>query len=185
MKVKLNKQLVFALGIATLAGFVSAHTTYGEESRCIADFNSSGAVDQADLQILLDNFNTSNLKTDIYPDGTTNAYDLAILLGDWGSCKGESCPEDLNHDGQVEGEDLQILLALWSYGASVSGSPADFNADTVVNARDLAILLGAWGPCDRDSCTQRATLKDPKFFNRVSDLNFDRLISDRLGQQKK
>ena len=53
--------------------------------------------------------------------GTVDAFDLAELLGDWGSCPEppEPCPADL-------------------FGAG----------DGFVGADDLAVLLGAWGPCE-------------------------------------
>ena len=51
---------------------------------------------------------------------------------------------DLNGDGFVGIEDLDILLANWGNAA---GSPAggDANGDGVVNSADLAIVQGAWG----------------------------------------
>ncbi|MBL9118733.1 MAG: lamin tail domain-containing protein [Phycisphaerae bacterium] len=55
-----------------------------DECECIADLNNSGAVDGADL---------------------------AILLGAWGP--GPGCPADLNASGAVDGADLAILLGAW------------------------------------------------------------------------
>jgi hypothetical protein len=51
---------------------------------------------------------------------------------------------DLNGDGFVGIEDLDLLLANWGNAA---GSPAggDANGDGVVNADDLAIVQAAWG----------------------------------------
>lgn len=51
-------------------------------------------------------------------------------------------PGDLNGDGEVNANDLAILLAAWGANA---GSPADFNGDGVVDSSDLAVLLAAWG----------------------------------------
>ncbi|MCZ6651493.1 MAG: hypothetical protein O7D91_00475 [Planctomycetota bacterium] len=48
---------------------------------------------------------------DLDGDGTVDSGDLAILLGNWGSCEG--CPADLNCDGEVDGADLAILLGNW------------------------------------------------------------------------
>jgi DNA-binding beta-propeller fold protein YncE len=49
-------------------------------------------------------------------------------------------PEDLNGDGQVDGADLGLLLALWG----TADDAADFNDDGVVGGADLGILLAAW-----------------------------------------
>lgn len=54
------------------------------------------------------------------------------------------CPADINGDGEVNGQDLGILLSAW--GASAP-SPADLNGDGTVDATDLATMLALWGPC--------------------------------------
>ncbi len=51
------------------------------------------------------------------------------------------CPEDLNHDGIVDAEDLSILLNGWNTAS------ADIDGDGTSNAQDLAALLNAWGAC--------------------------------------
>ena len=48
-------------------------------------------------------------------------------------------PGDLNGDGQVNGEDLAVLLGSWSTPAN------DIDGDGTVDGIDLAILLGNWG----------------------------------------
>lgn len=51
---------------------------------------------------------------DLDCNGSVNAFDLALLLGNWGPCqKGEPCPADLNGDGTVNAADLAILLGSW------------------------------------------------------------------------
>ncbi len=56
--------------------------------------------------------------TDVDGSGDTGAFDLANLLGAWGTCDpGDPC-ECLDADG-----------------------------DGLIGAFDLAVLLGAWGPC--------------------------------------
>jgi Metallo-peptidase family M12/Regulator of chromosome condensation (RCC1) repeat/Dockerin type I domain len=49
-----------------------------------ADVNRDGAVNGADLALVLGAWGTSTASTDINGDGTVNGGDLAILLGDWG-----------------------------------------------------------------------------------------------------
>jgi formylglycine-generating enzyme required for sulfatase activity len=56
------------------------------------------------------------------------------------------CPGDITGNGQVNGADLGLVLAVWeSDGSDQPGS--DVNQDGIVNGADLAYVLGAWGPC--------------------------------------
>ena len=59
------------------------------------------------------------------------------------ACYLSSCPSDLNDDGQVDGEDLTILLGDW--GPCPEDCPADINDDGLVDGGDLSIVLGNWG----------------------------------------
>ncbi|MGA1056999.1 MAG: dockerin type I domain-containing protein, partial [Phycisphaerales bacterium] len=52
---------------------------------------------------------------------------------------------DLNHDGEVNGADLAILLSGWGPCRPKGKCIADLNGDGVVNGADLSILLGNWG----------------------------------------
>jgi hypothetical protein len=61
----------------------------------------------------------------------------------WGTF-GESCPADINEDGEVSAADLSLLLASWG----LSGAAGDLDGDQVVGASDLSLLLGAWGACE-------------------------------------
>ncbi|MFO0829538.1 MAG: hypothetical protein U0572_15475 [Phycisphaerales bacterium] len=54
---------------------------------CASDFNLDGITDAADLAILLGAWGSTGL-TDLNADGTTDAADLAVLLGAWGPCAG-------------------------------------------------------------------------------------------------
>jgi hypothetical protein len=54
-------------------------------------------------------------------------------------------PGDLNHDGEVNGADLAILLSGWGPCRPKGKCIADLNGDGVVNGADLSILLGNWG----------------------------------------
>jgi len=55
---------------------------------------------------------------------------------------GNTCPADINGDGQVDGSDLGALLSTWG----TSGS-ADLNNDGSVDGADLGNLLSRWGSC--------------------------------------
>ncbi len=51
---------------------------------------------------------------DLNDDGEVGAFDLALLLGNWGPCADlDDCPADLNGDGTVGPADLAILLGNW------------------------------------------------------------------------
>ncbi|MCH2160948.1 MAG: hypothetical protein MK085_03650 [Phycisphaerales bacterium] len=57
-----------------------------------------------------------------------------------------SCPADLNNDGQVNGADLGLMIGAWG---ACAGDPClgDINLDGVVDGADLGLLIGAWGVC--------------------------------------
>jgi hypothetical protein len=48
---------------------------------------------------------------------------------------------DVTMDGNVDGEDLVVLLGFWN-----KSSVADFNNDADTDSTDLAIMIGAWSP---------------------------------------
>jgi hypothetical protein len=53
----------------------------------------------------------------------------------------EGCPPDINEDGEVDVNDLLVLLE--QFGAA--GGQADVNGDGVVDVNDVLILIAAWG----------------------------------------
>ncbi|MFZ9913897.1 MAG: hypothetical protein ACO3IB_00975 [Phycisphaerales bacterium] len=55
-----------------------------ENAPCATDLTDDGATNAADLSILLGAWGTAG--ADLNGDGTTNAADLSILLGAWGAC---------------------------------------------------------------------------------------------------
>jgi hypothetical protein len=57
-------------------------------------------------------FGGPSCAADITADGAVDGADLGVLLGAWGPCAG-SCIADLNGDGEVGGNDLGLLLAGW------------------------------------------------------------------------
>lgn len=52
---------------------------------------------------------------DLNASGVINGLDLALLLGNWGPCRGGTiyCPGDFNGDNAVNGLDLALLLGEW------------------------------------------------------------------------
>jgi len=74
-----------------------------------------------------------------------------VTLGLASTSLGAGCPADLDHDGEVSGADLTVLLAAWGPCPSVGDCPADLTLDGEVSGADLTILLAAWGACP-DGC---------------------------------
>ena len=50
---------------------------------------------------------------DLDDNGAVDGADLGILLGAWGACSGSPCLADLDGNGAVDGADLGILLGAW------------------------------------------------------------------------
>jgi hypothetical protein len=59
----------------------------------------------------VEEYNCIGPEGDFNADGQVNAEDLSILLGSWGVCS--NCVADINGDGIVGGFDLAIVLANW------------------------------------------------------------------------
>lgn len=63
------------------------------------------------------------------------------------------CPADLDQSGAVTGIDLAMLLGNWGTcppsplgrGAGGEGCLADLDGNGVIDGLDLALLLGEWG----------------------------------------
>lgn len=57
-------------------------------SDCAPDFDCDGFVDASDLALLLGNWGSCpECEVDLHSDGEVGAFDLAILLGSWGPCQ--------------------------------------------------------------------------------------------------
>ena len=71
--------------------------------------------------------------------GGTGGHSLAIQIPPL------KCTGDLNHDNQVNGSDLGVVLGQWATSGGTTG--ADLNEDGTVNGADLGLILGGWGQC--------------------------------------
>ncbi len=74
-----------------------------------------GFVDAPEAADFLDH-NAYTCPADLFTDGTIDAADLAVLLGDWGDpgCGlNKPCRSDFDCDGDVDAADLGFLLAAW------------------------------------------------------------------------
>ena len=58
----------------------------------------------------------------------------------WLECAECDSPEDLNSDGNVDGEDMTMMLGVWG----TDNQAADLNSDGIVDGADFSQLLGAW-----------------------------------------
>jgi formylglycine-generating enzyme required for sulfatase activity len=97
-----------------------------------ADCNNDGIVDYG--QILSSQLADAN--TDGIPD-TCQCGTIPSLPG--------CCIGDLDHDGEVGGADIGLLLSNW--GPCGNACLYDLNNDEKVNGGDLGLLLSGWGPC--------------------------------------
>ncbi|MCB9847849.1 MAG: matrixin family metalloprotease [Phycisphaeraceae bacterium] len=79
-------QSVAANGSAQIYNLNGAVTLDKVAVGCVADLNSDGIVDTADLGILLGVFGTSSPAADLNGDMTVDTADLGILLGVFGTC---------------------------------------------------------------------------------------------------
>ncbi len=115
---------------------------------------------------------------DLNGDGQVDSTDLALLLQDYGPCRG--CEEDLNGDRRVDDRDIDILFEAWGscpqekskkYSRSLAATdgaeieedrppqhqpedieaecPGDLDGSGKVDTDDLAIVLGSFGRCSR------------------------------------
>ena len=76
-------------------------------SNIIPQFNAG----RGDLAAQVEVFGDELVPQDLNGDGAVDGADLGLLLGSWGTCPG--CPADFNCDGAVDGADLGILLGAW------------------------------------------------------------------------
>ena len=94
--------------IAAAIGLAFAPTSAILAGGCPLDLDSSGAVDGADLGVMLAAWGTAT--HDATGDGVVDGADLGILLSNWGSAGAG----DLDGSGTVDGIDLGLLLGSWS-----------------------------------------------------------------------
>lgn len=62
---------------------------------------------------------TQHAAADVNLDGAVDGADLALVLAAWGTCPRPNtalCPADVDHDGAVDGGDLAQVLAAWTVG---------------------------------------------------------------------
>jgi hypothetical protein len=75
-------------------------------------------------------------------DGQGGFPAWVVHVGPYDPDGGDTCPADLDDDGEVAVLDLVELILQWG-----SDGSADFNDDGIVDVLDLIELIGLWGPC--------------------------------------
>lgn len=99
-RTELGWRLIPWVTAALTAGVVpdAAHGVWsGPPRECLGDLDTSGAVDGADMGILLSAWNSAG-PADLDQDGLVNGADIGVLLSAWGPCPGTlQCP-DSDHD---------------------------------------------------------------------------------------
>lgn len=76
-----------------------------------ADVNGDEVVDAVDYGLVVDVLGLPDARRDLDGNGTVGKEDVAIVLGFLGAVCSESCPADLDLDGDVDGDDRALLVA--------------------------------------------------------------------------
>jgi hypothetical protein len=108
-----------------------------------------------------DGLDCANRTSEITVPGILEGQNLQIRLGAWSNnengsgtlsisclgkeCQADTCSNDFNDDGTVDGLDFGMLLVKWE---ECPGCPEDLNEDGVVNGLDVGLFLVEWGPCN-------------------------------------
>ena len=85
-----------------------------------ADCNTNGIGDVCELAAGVPDLNQDGIPDscqcvgDLDHDGEVGGADVGLVLSNWGSC-GNACLYDLNNDGKVNGGDLGLLLSGWGH----------------------------------------------------------------------
>jgi YD repeat-containing protein len=72
--------------LVVVLGYTYSTAAAPASAPCIADLNSDGAVNGADLGLLLGAWGPGPSIADLNSDGSVNGADLGLLLGAWGPC---------------------------------------------------------------------------------------------------
>jgi hypothetical protein len=75
-------------------------------------------------------------------------FGAAVLVDDFAFCRSRDCLADVNHDNQVNVDDLVAVILGWgACPAPPALCEADINADGLVNVDDLIAVILGWGEC--------------------------------------
>lgn len=95
----------------------------------------------------VDNVSVDNVNDSQATDNGPSVHEVAVETNSTVD-RSRVCLGDLNNDGQVNGDDVRIVLDSWSHDVDNSESSiADLNNDGIVDGSDLGTVLGHWGDC--------------------------------------
>ena len=118
---------------------------YAESLNGIGNFTNYGirtmVADRGGLY--LGTANPMNLMTSLTDDLPEGGWELIRL----GMPQFTACPADLDHDGIVGPDDLNIVLASLGWSGPPAGHPADLDASGTVDGFDIAIVSASFGVC--------------------------------------
>ncbi len=122
---------------------------YFEQSGLPGDANLDGTVNDADAELLADNWQKQSYATwaegDFNGDGRVNEIDATLLATNWKKTLAPPrLPGDANLDGAVNDADAESLAANWQKQSDATWSEGDFNGDGRVNEIDATILAANW-----------------------------------------
>lgn len=98
--------------------------------------------------------------TQAHPCAAALSLSLTCSALGVGTCP---CTTDLTSDGTTDAADLALLLGAWGPRGGPNGSSGDLDQSGAIDGADLAILLGAWGPCAapaNDQCSAANNVDD-------------------------
>ena len=99
-----------ALRFSTIYNFsFDANTAPVAGNATVGLFKPGAAGDPASIDFAAQVPSSPSNPSDLNGDGSVNAADLALLLGNWGN----SGAGDINGSGSVDGADLALLLSAW------------------------------------------------------------------------
>ncbi|MBX3354112.1 MAG: hypothetical protein KF724_00260 [Phycisphaeraceae bacterium] len=76
-------------------------------------------------------------------DGSVDGADIALLLGNWGSCQSAPCAGDLDCDGEVAGSDMALVLGNWGPCPPLPSAPCFWPLSAQSEAMSLKVGAGA------------------------------------------
>jgi hypothetical protein len=69
---------------------------------------------------------------------------MPLVIDNFGALLAPSLLGDLNHDGFVGQDDLNMILGLWGQHVA-AGTVGDINEDDFIGQDDLNVVLSEWG----------------------------------------
>ncbi|MHC5114408.1 MAG: hypothetical protein ACYTGP_08285 [Planctomycetota bacterium] len=92
---------------ATVVSFLPTVGAFGETRVLFEGGNITGDV--SDTAVV----ETGPCAADLNDNGAVDFADILVIIGAWGPCPVDCCPEDLNGNGQVDFADILVVIAEW------------------------------------------------------------------------